>query len=429
MKLVQSIDIPEYRIRREFNDEQLQDLAGSILSKGLLHPIVVRNDGCTLLAGERRLRAITLLHDQEKVFHCNGHEVQPGSFPVTLAQELSEDDLIEAELEENAIRQELTWQEETEAVAKLHSLRERQHGVYNPGTRSGWSAKDTATEILGAEAKGSAITKVTEAQLLSEFLDDPLVATAKSKKEALRAIRKAKKQLHRKDKAETFDPKATPHSLIHGDFFNLIKEEAAGQYDVILTDPPYGIDIHKTTGLDGDKHEYDDSESYWKRIIQTLATEGYRVTKDAAHLYMFCDIRQWSAAALEFQLAGWEVWARPLIWYKGNIGSFANIEWGPRSTYESILYAVKSRRPTVKTSHDVLGFNQSTHTDHPAGKPIELYTDLLERSTYPGDKVFDPFVGSGPIFPAAEAMGCIATGYELNEKYYQMAVERLMEVN
>jgi len=76
---------------------------------------------------------------------------------------------------------------------------------------------------------------------------------------------------------------------------------------------------------------------------------------------------------------------------------------------------------------DVILVNQSTRTDHPANKPVELYSNLLQRSAFPGDRVIDLFCGSGPIFPAASEHNCLATGIELNPKYHAIAHERLME--
>src|SRR6516225_411971 len=54
---IESVIIGE-RHRRDLGD--LDALAANIKDTGLLHPIVVRRDG-TLIAGERRLRAVELL--------------------------------------------------------------------------------------------------------------------------------------------------------------------------------------------------------------------------------------------------------------------------------------------------------------------------------------------------------------------------------
>jgi ParB family chromosome partitioning protein len=60
---VQSIERSPYQARREISAEQLNELAESIRSEGLLQPIVVRKNGdkYQLIAGERRWRAFQLL--------------------------------------------------------------------------------------------------------------------------------------------------------------------------------------------------------------------------------------------------------------------------------------------------------------------------------------------------------------------------------
>jgi ParB family chromosome partitioning protein len=57
------ITISLNRQRKEFDPEALTDLANSIGSVGLLHPIVLREtpSGFVLVAGERRLRAMEAL--------------------------------------------------------------------------------------------------------------------------------------------------------------------------------------------------------------------------------------------------------------------------------------------------------------------------------------------------------------------------------
>ena len=62
-----SIQIPLDRQRQEFDPMELLTLADSIESKGLMHPVVLR-EGDVLVAGERRLRAIQTLHQEGKSF-------------------------------------------------------------------------------------------------------------------------------------------------------------------------------------------------------------------------------------------------------------------------------------------------------------------------------------------------------------------------
>ncbi|KKK49198.1 hypothetical protein LCGC14_3137470, partial [marine sediment metagenome] len=196
-------------------------------------------------------------------------------------------------------------------------------------------------------------------------------------------------------------------------------------FDVILTDPPYGIDIHTKETFDADSHEYDDSDITFQDILATLPSIAYRTAKENAHLYCFCDIRRFTELLVAFELGGWTVWSRPIIWDKGNTGSYGNIEYGFRACYDAILFARKGDKKVTAGYRDVINITQKTTQAHPAGKPVELFSELLKRSVLPGDRVADFFCGSGPIFPAAANNKCIAYGWEINEKYHAMAAESL----
>lgn len=422
------IKIAPDRIRREFDKKKLAELEDSILRLGNIHPPVVRSDkDLTLIAGERRYRAIASLAEKQEGYSSDGNELSPGEILVNTLEDLDEVQLIEAELEENVCRDNLTPIERAKANARLHELRCLQRGgSYNRITKSGQTLTETATEIKGKEANKNDIKSLQEDLIIAEHADDPFVAAASDKKEALRIIRDKKKTEHRAKLAKSFDLTAVEHKLYRGDCFEL--ELPFNTYSVIVTDPPYGVNMDKVEFWDGSYHEYDDSDEAFKVICDNLPGLTYRIAAEQAHIYVFCDIRRFNELFAAFTISNWEVWPRPLIWDKGNIGSYGNIEFGFRSTYEAILFANKGKRPTTAAYRDVINVNQSTALPHPAGKPFELYSDLLKRSVVPGDKVIDLFCGHGPIFPAAQANKCIATGVELNEKYYNMAVETLSKV-
>src|SRR3990172_8850709 len=84
------------RQRRTFDPSTLAALASSILSKGLLHPITLRADGKTLIAGERRLRAARLLHAEGHAISHNGELLPLGEIPYSRLDELDELSIREA---------------------------------------------------------------------------------------------------------------------------------------------------------------------------------------------------------------------------------------------------------------------------------------------------------------------------------------------
>jgi ParB/RepB/Spo0J family partition protein len=419
---ISDIIVPDNRQRREFAQEKLDELARSITEIGLLQPIVLKNDGRTIVCGERRMRALSSLSTQ---YIHDGLPVDPGFAPFVTLSELSAELVYAAELEENVQRVDLTWQERTRAIAELHKLRVKQHGVYSSSNTDGQSIKSTASEILGREARGSEISRVSDAISLADFLDDPLIAAARDEKEAKKIIREELQHKDRLERASKFNASESPHKLTLGSCYDA-PAELSGLLDVIVTDPPYGINIHKKEMFDGvERHEYDDSDVAFGRVLEELPQLARRLCKPDAHIYVFCDIRRFPELFTAFEIGGWTVWPRPLIWDKGNTGSYGNMEYGFRAVYDAVVYARIGDRKVTGGYRDVISISQPTNLPHPAGKPVELYADLLRRSVRPGDKVGDFFCGSGPIFDAATQLKCQAYGWELNPKYHAISVSRL----
>jgi DNA modification methylase len=172
-------------------------------------------------------------------------------------------------------------------------------------------------------------------------------------------------------------------------------------------------------------HGYADSWEYAEQCYTVLATEGFRVAKAQAHLYAFCDLDNFGLLKAMFAAAGWTVFRTPLLWYKRHGSRAPWPEMGPQRRYETLLYCVKGKRPTLKMTGDVLDFAADTNLGHSAQKPVALYAELLSRTCLPGDRVLDPFCGTGPIFPAAHGLKVRATGVEMDGASYGIAVNRL----
>lgn len=417
--LLSDVIIPEARQRRVFKKQALQDLADSIKKPhGLLQPIVLRNDHKTLVCGERRLEAFKLIEKQKFIdLGHNGVIIPIGRIPYVILADLNEEELHEAELEENVQREDLTWQERVQAIADLHAYRVERDPTH--------TVKATAEEVHGEGVSGRKQKQVQDAIDLANYLDDPLVQFAPDEKTARKAIKEELKNRERITRAAIHSDDESTHRLFLSDAFKINDVAWENTFDVILTDPPYGIDIHKKDTFDADTHEYDDSDEAFTQILETLPALALRTTQANAHLYCFCDIRRFTELFVAFEIGGWTVWPRPIIWDKGNTGSYGNIEYGFRSCYDAILFARKGSKKVTAGYRDVINITQKTNLLHPAGKPTELYSELLKRSVLPGDRVADFFCGSGPIFTAAADNQCIAYGWEINEKYHAMAAESL----
>jgi len=372
-------------------------LAKSIGEIGLLHaPVVVPlpDDKWLLIAGERRMRAISRLTTP---FTYQGKPVPQGQIPVTLLGHDTELARVQAELEENIIREELTWQERTEAIARLHKLRDAEAKA--KGKKQ--TFQDTAKEIHGSATPSGAGTAIREDVFLSDFLDRGEVLKAKTRNEALRIAKRIAARELQAALAEKALIRSTPHQLLEGDTFELLPTVSA-QVACVVADPPYGVGTDTYNFKTTSRHNYTDNKDYAMRCYRLLAERLPALAHGGGlHFYGFCwpgyffDIKQM------FEDAGWTVWNTPLIWSKGQGMVFS--EYGPRRTYDAIVFAQWGKLPCMDIRNDVIEV-PNARTERKAEKPIALYRDLLERSTAPGDTILDPFCGTGNIFVAASEL-------------------------
>jgi len=421
--------IPENRQRREFKLGELNELAASIQSNGLIHAPTVRIEGddYILVSGERRVRAIKDIYELGGTFSYDNEEVISGLIPYTFLGDLSPIEAMEVELEENVRRTDLTWAERATATAKLMELRQVQalsSGAPLPSTA------DLAEEIRGSRT-GSYHEATRKELLLADNLHIPEVAAAKTADEAFKIL-KRKEVTARNQEAAAVVGKTFTHTLhkaINTDSLEWMKQCPDSTFDLILTDPPYGMgaDEFGDSGKSGEytEHAYLDDLQTATLCYSTLAKEGFRITKPDAHIYAFCDIDLFPKLKALFSDYGWRVFRTPLIWYKPSAFRAPWPEHGPQRKYETILFAIKGDRKVNKLYPDVLTYPPDTNLGHQAQKPVALYQDLLSRSYRPGDKVLDPFCGSGPIFPAAHSLKCEATGLEIESGNYGISVSRI----
>lgn len=98
--------------------------------------------------------------------------------------------------------------------------------------------------------------------------------------------------------------------------------------------------------------------------------------------------------------------------------------------YEMIIYATKGKRD-LRNGRDsnILKFNKTKNENHPTEKPVDLLEYLIVKSSEPGEVVIDFTMGSGSTGVAAKQKGRQFIGFELSEKYFKTAQERLDDKN
>ena len=462
---ISKINIPTNRQRQEFNPEALMELTTSIQTIGLLHPPVLRSteEGLTLVSGERRLKAIqdfwllggTLMH--------NGVEYQENIIPYTSLGDLSELQAEEAELDENLKRRDLTWQELAAAHERLHKLRQKQleaaiKDESNPTAEHGdsWTVADTAEEITGRR-DGGYQEKVRRELIVAKHLDNPEVQKAKTVDDAFKILKREENTARNIALAEEVGKTFSSgiHKLYNVDCLRYMEAETRvvdgkapeGFIDVILTDPPYGMGAQAfgdgAGKLANIEHHYDDSLEAWQLLMGGYAKDefgdmikiaegwcelAYRICKPQAHAYVFCDIDNFHELKALMQEAGWYVFRTPFICVKPNSGRVPLPDRGPRRQYETLLYAIKGKKPVNHIYPDVISTTADEQMSHGAQKPVALFKNLLQRSVQPGDTVLDCFGGTGTIIPAAHSFKCKAICLEKEKEYFALCLGRLKEL-
>jgi site-specific DNA-methyltransferase (adenine-specific) len=410
------------RQRKEFTPKDLQDLKRSIFSKGLLHAPVL-STASTLLAGERRIRAMAELHEEGNTFTYNNEPVPSGQVPYSLVADLSPADFLEAELEENIIRADLTWQEQTAARVRIHELRRQLNGPTHKQT----ATAQEVSKISGANVKTEG-ARLARALTIEKHKNEPHVFNAPNESAAYRAILDKNAAKFRAQLA-ALEGHESPHQIIHGDAYEELPKLPDRTFDAIICDPPYGIDADKM-GKEA-QHHYQDDADYALKFCEMILTQGFRLCKPQAVLFMFCDFDHFVTLKEYAQRQAWTVWRTPLVWHKGNEGG--NAPWGRGGfirTYEVLLFATKGGQELRNPGgSDVITFSRITRgaKRHAAEKPAPLLSHLVSLACLPGGTLLDPCAGSGSIIRGANNHRVRVTAVEKDEAYFTEALSRSTE--
>lgn len=113
-----------------------------------------------------------------------------------------------------------------------------------------------------------------------------------------------------------------------------------------------------------------------------------------------------------------------IIWDKETIGMGHLF----RKQHEKVLAASKGVATVFDRSiGTVIRCRRQASDDHPSPKPVGVMEDLLKVTTTVGHIVLDPFMGCGPTLVAAKTLGRQAIGIEIEEKYCEIAANRLSQ--
>ena len=195
--------------------------------------------------------------------------------------------------------------------------------------------------------------------------------------------------------------------------------------DMLLTDPPYGVDyVGKTK--DALKIEND---AQTDEELKTFLTEAFMaadaVMKPGAVFYIWHADSKAGIFRMACQMTGWEV-RQVLIWVKNSmVLGRQDYQW----KHEPCLYGWKEGAGHLWASDrkqtTILEFDRPTRNkEHPTMKPIPLFDYQIKNNTKGGDTVLDLFGGSGTTIMACEQNGRIGYVMEYDPKYVDVIINR-----
>ena len=109
------------------------------------------------------------------------------------------------------------------------------------------TAKELYPEEVDSRTIEGKLTDVSKDLIVVQFLDDPDVAKAKNREEALKVITKKLETRRRVKLGKDFDLSkgSGSHQIVLGDVFEELPKLEDNQISCIVTDPPYGIGADK----------------------------------------------------------------------------------------------------------------------------------------------------------------------------------------
>ena len=217
-----------------------------------------------------------------------------------------------------------------------------------------------------------------------------------------------------KPRIESTVTAGTVMQLYKGDMLDILP--SLGKFDLVLTDPPYGVTDYYW--------DISHSREWLTAIKQHLA--------DSYNLFWFCSPAYQADTEMILRELRLPIQSR-IVWHRRNMamGSAARNKF--IDTWEMIFH-MGNRELNFPTKWSEAWFDvqtfavpQTNFNDtkyHPTQKPIELIRRLIEFGSYPGDRIIDPFAGSGTSGAACPSdREC--TLIEREEEYISIIEQRL----
>lgn len=198
-----------------------------------------------------------------------------------------------------------------------------------------------------------------------------------------------------------------------GDCLELMKQYPDKHFDLLLTDPPYGI--HTTTYREHNRSKLAKTMDYgtytWdnEQLREEYFTEMIRVSKNQVIF---------GGNYYANYLPPSSCW---IVWDKNNTGGFADAElaW---TSFPTAVRVFKWRWNGMLQEN----MAKKEKRVHPTQKPVALFQWILEKYSSKNDVICDPFLGSGTTLMACRRTNRNCIGFENDPQWKDLYSKRCM---
>jgi DNA modification methylase len=384
--------IPYVRNPRQLTDATVGKVAGSIKEFGWRQPIVVDSED-VIVVGHTRLLA--------------ARRLGMGHVPVHVAKDLTPAQAKAYRLADNRTSQETEWDPELLGL-ELEELAGLEFDLdltgFDPDELAAWT-RDTSTGLTDPDDAPELPVEPISQQGDLWLLGD--------------------------------------HRLLCGDSTNAddVARVMDGKRAVLMaTDPPYLVDYdggnHPQTWANRGKVGKDTAKHWDAYTDHENATDFYRAFLAIALKAALVDnsaVYQWfGAMRADVILEAWRAEGllphQMLIWLKTRtVLTHSHFMWN----YEPMMYGwLEGHMPSLKPPAaaraiwEIASGGDDTCGVHPTQKPVETIRRPIAYHTKPGDRIYEPFAGSGTAIIAAQEAGRSCCAIELGPAFVDVAVLR-----
>lgn len=214
------------------------------------------------------------------------------------------------------------------------------------------------------------------------------------------------------------------NKIIQGDCLEVMKDIPDKSVDMILTDPPYGINYQSNMRVVSKKFNRLANDNNDMRFLSY--PEIYRVLKDNCVAIIFCSFKNYADDYNEIK----KLFSikNTIIWFKGG-GGIGDLRHSLSTDYEMAIVAhkgmcnIRGKRDGSVWQHKKVNPNKMIHATE---KPTDLFERLILKFSDEGQIILDPFAGSGVTGIAAINTNRNYILIEKEPEYIDIINKRLM---